>query len=109
MGARTCTAAGKVAFVRHQDAEKLIARYAKRNRGLAAAPLSPYRCTTCRRWHVTNMTPAESAEYQAARGKPAGAPKAKPKLRGARLRKLHCPAHSGVQRMAQPRRGTDCR
>lgn len=79
MALRLCGAAGRIAF-RHQDAEKVIAKLGKVYRGLAAAPLSHYRCLACKRWHVCGMTQAESAEYQRIRGKPEGKPNRKQSL-----------------------------
>ena len=71
MGNRVCRATGKVSFVRHQDAEKVMAHYSPaRKRGLVEAPQAIYRCVSCNRWHLTCMTPAESAEYTRLRGKP---------------------------------------
>lgn len=71
MGNRLCRATGKVSFVRHQDAEKVVARFSPaRKRGLVEAPQAVYRCRSCNRWHLTGMTPAESAEYTRLRGKP---------------------------------------
>ena len=83
MGLRMCAATGRIAF-RHQHAEKVIAMLDKKYRGLAAAPLSHFRCIACKRWHVCGMTPAEAAEYQRARGKPEGQPNRKQTLRTVR-------------------------
>lgn len=78
MGARICTAAGKVAFTRHQDAEKLLARYRKLA-PVAGVPRAAYRCPACRRWYVTGQTPQEVADWKRAQGAP---PKArKPRLK----------------------------
>lgn len=75
MGIHFCTASGKMAYVRPQDAEKAIAKQRFRaERGLAQVPLSTYRCAVCRRWHLTSMTPQETAERKQARGGPPPAP-----------------------------------
>lgn len=86
MAARYCVAAGKVAYVRHQEAEKVIALHAKRCNGSASRPLSPYRCVVCRRWHLTGLTPEEAADHRRARGTPPP-PKKAPRLRPKTKRK----------------------
>lgn len=83
MGTRFCPAAGKVAYVRHQEAEKIVARFTKANQGIASHPQSAYRCTVCRRWHVTSLTPDEAADHKRARGTPPP-PKRTPRLRAFR-------------------------
>lgn len=71
MGVRKCTAAGKLAFVRHQYAEKLVAFYRRvAETGAVEVPRSVYRCVACRRWHVTGYTPEQTADWKRAQGKP---------------------------------------
>lgn len=86
MAARYCPAAGKVAYVRHQEAEKVVAYHAKKLNGIASHPRTAYRCVVCRRWHVTSLTPEEAADHKRARGTPPP-PKRTPKLRPQRKRK----------------------
>lgn len=80
MALRICAAAGKVAFVRHSQAEKVVASYRKKAAsGVAEAPRSAYRCAVCRRWHVTGQSPQEAADWKRAQGKPPM--KRKPRLK----------------------------
>lgn len=68
MGKRACQATGKVAFVRHQDAAKVIGDLRVRHRLPAAdGPLSLYQCEHCRRWHVTGMTAEQTRDIQRAK------------------------------------------
>lgn len=58
MARKRCKATGSVSFVRHQDAEKVLGMLNVKGRSeLAQVPKSIYRCSHCRRWHVSGYAP----------------------------------------------------
>jgi hypothetical protein len=67
MGKFICQRSGKVAFVRHQDAAKVVGDVGNRHRIPSAdAPKSIYQCEHCGRWHVTGYPPELNRQIQRA-------------------------------------------
>lgn len=56
-----CFATGKRIYKRHQDAAKVCGRARKQSADgqCSKAPISQYRCESCKKWHVSSMSQLE--------------------------------------------------
>jgi hypothetical protein len=63
---RICAATGKRIYKRHQAADKALGIAAKQEgEGSAQVPRATYRCSSCRRWHLTNDLPEDVRHMKA--------------------------------------------